>query len=150
MKNILYLLVFTLLACQDEPSCEKTDDESTGLITRVLSYQVAYDQQTGDLGANGIRISTNDDYQRVFAHCCAGKLEHVDFTQSDILGQSTVNQGCSSSYWRDVQRDDAARRLVYTVTERFCKKCSPVEGQGNFVVVPKIPEGYTVTYVRRQ
>ncbi|GAB3331715.1 hypothetical protein GCM10027299_37620 [Larkinella ripae] len=149
MKSVLFLLILGFLSCQDEPTCEQTDDEATGIITRVLSNRVAYDQSTGDLGTRGLLITTSEQYQRVFANCCNGTLGAVNFNENDVIGLSTVNQGCSSSYQRDVKRDDAAKRIVYTVTERYCRKCSPVDGQGNFVVIPKVPGGYTVEYFRR-
>ncbi|MFD1141423.1 hypothetical protein ACFQ4C_09895 [Larkinella insperata] len=152
MKNLLLLLLlpFLSLSCQDEPTCEKTDDEATGIIISVLSNRVANDPVAGDLGREGIRISTPEDYQRLFVGCCNGHLGAVNFNESDVLGLSTVNRGCSSSYQRNVRRDDATKRIIYTVTELYCKKCSPVDGQGNFVIIPKVPEGYTVEYVRKQ
>ncbi|MGV3559019.1 hypothetical protein [Larkinella arboricola] len=150
MKNLLLLLLLPFLSCQDEPTCEKTDDEATGIIIGVLSNRVALDPAAGDLGREGIRISTSEDYQRLFANCCNGHLGAVNFNESDVLGLSTVNRGCSSSYQRNVRRDDANKRIVYTVTELYCKQCSPTDGQGNFVIIPKVPGGYTVEYVRKQ
>lgn len=150
MKKLLLLFLVPFLSCRDEPTCEKTDDEATGIIVGVLSNRVASDPALGDLGTNGIRISTSEDYQRLFAGCCNGHMGAVNFNESDVLGLSTVNKGCSSSYQRDVRRDDATKRIIYTVTELYCKPCSPVDGQGNFVIIPKVPNGYTVEYARKQ
>ncbi|WP_019987398.1 hypothetical protein [Rudanella lutea] len=154
MKKLVLLLLIGLVACDEDSVCEKEPDQTTGLIhKRFPDGYLAYDTRQGeDLGRFGIRISTADEYKRVFTHCCATRLDSVDFSQYDVLGLSTVNVGTytGSYYVYDVQRDDVDKRIVYTVTERYCKRGSPVDGRGNFVLIPKVPAGYRVEYVRQQ
>ncbi|WP_421825825.1 hypothetical protein [Larkinella sp.] len=149
MKKLFFFLLIGFLACKHDVDCETMKDETTGIVTAVLSERVAYDQKIGDLGRFGLRISTAEEFQRVFDRCCAGRLETIDFSQNDVLGLSTVNRGCKSTYQLDVQRDDATKRVIYTVTERYCRRCSPSDGRGNYVVIPKVPEGYEVKFVRK-
>ena len=149
MKKLLLLSFLGLFSCIT-PTCPTLPDQDTGLIVRVLPQgYLAYGQE-GDLGRNGIEISTDEVYRRVFETCCKSQLDSVDFRQFDVLGLTTVNRGSSSSYVLDVQRDDATKKITYSVTERYCKRSSPVDGRGNFVVVPKRPAGYTLEYVRNQ
>jgi hypothetical protein len=149
-KLCLFPLLVAVLACQ-APFCEQGTDQSAGLIVRVLDDRyLAYDVKQGeDLSRNGIQITTPEQYKRVFAYCCENRLDSVDFARFDILGLTTVNRG-SSHYLRDVKRDDVAKTITYTVTEQYCKRSSPVDGNSNLVVVPKVPVDYRVEFVRNQ
>lgn len=152
MKKLLFLSLLALNACE-KPFCnEKPNDEIAGTVIKVIGDRtyLAYDPERGeDLARFGLHITTDAQYRRVFARCCAARLDSLDFAQYDILGLSTVNKGQNSTYLREVQRDDTARKVTYTVTERYCQRSSPVEGHGNFVLVPKVPSGYSVAYVRK-
>lgn len=151
MKKLLLFSVLGLLACQ-KPLCEKGPDQTTGLVLRVLDKQYwAYDKKQGeDLSRFGIKISTADQYKRAFAYCCESRLDSIDFVQYDLLGLSTVNKGNNSHYIRDVKRDDAAKKVIYSVSEEYCTRSSPVEGQSNFVLVAKLPSDYRTEYIRNQ
>lgn len=154
MKQLACIFLFCLLlsGCE-KPFCQKeTSDEVSGIALRVVGdgTYLAYQEGVGDLNRNGMHISTETEYQQVFNYCCAGRLESIDFTQYDVLGLSTVNRGTRSTYLRDVQIDEKNKKVVYTVTERYCRRSSPVLGQGNFVLVPKLPSGYTIEYIRNQ
>lgn len=150
MKKLLILSLLGLFACH-EPDCEQLADQSTGLVEKVLPHDYsAYSQDIGDLGRYGIEISTDEMYRRVFANCCKSQLDSIDFDKFDMLGLTTVNRGASSSYVLDVQQDDVAKKITYTITERYCKRASPIDGRGNFVLVPKLPNGYKIAYMRNQ
>jgi len=151
MKKMLLLSLLGLTSCQD-PTCEKNADQTAGLVLRVLDRRYfAYDTKQGeDLSRNGIKISSTEQYKQVFVDCCANRLDSVDFSQYDILGLTTVNQGSNSSYIMNVTRDDRKKKVIYSVSENYCRRSSPIDGRSNFVVVPKLPAGYWVEYVRNQ
>lgn len=151
MKNLYLLLLISLWSCQ-EPNCQKGPDQTTGLVLRTLDRTYsAYDQKLGeDLSRNGIRISNAIQYNQAFAYCCQNRLDSLDFTQYDILGLTTVNKGSNSRYTYDVKRDDATKKITYTVSEEYCNRSSPIDGRSNFVIVPKLPSDYQVVYVRNQ
>lgn len=140
-----------LVCCikERQPCPAKQPDSISGIVVRVLDDKyIAYEQSIGDLGSNGIKLSSESNYKNVFAYCCQGDLDTIDFDKYDVLGLSTVNRGSNSSYVLDVKKDDGAKKVIYTVTENYCQTASPFDGRGNFVVIPKIPSGYTVEYVR--
>ncbi|WP_247236583.1 hypothetical protein [Telluribacter sp. SYSU D00476] len=148
MKKLILLSLLGMIACKD-PFCEKRPDEEVGLIEKVLAKDyLAYEQNTGDLARNGIHISSAEQYRQVFSYCCATRLDSIDFSRYDLLGLTTVNRGSNSSYRREVRRDDTNKKIIYTITEHYCQKASPVDGQGNFVVIPKVPADYRVEYIR--
>ena len=151
MRYLVVLLVFVLFSCVD-PFCSEQSDRMAGLVVRVLDrpYAATDAQQGEDLGRLGIRISTQEQYKKVFASCCATRLDSIDFTKVEILGLSTISRGIHTSYIRDVQRDDTNKRITYTVTEHYCQSGSPHDGQSNLVVIPKQPSDYETTYVRKQ
>lgn len=156
MKATTPLLALSLTAflfsCE-EPFCnEKPTDEIAGIVTKVVGDDtfLAYDPERGeDLARSGLHLTTDEQYRRVFAHCCASRLDSLDFSQYDVLGLTTVNEGQRSTYLREAHLDQTRQKVVYTVTERYCQRSSPVKGNGNFVLVPKVPPGYSVEYVRK-
>ena len=152
MKKLLLLPLLALSSCE-KPLCnEKPSDEIAGIVIGVVGDRAysAYDPERGeDLARFGIRLTTDEQYRQVFTHCCAAKLDSLDFTQYDMLGLTTVNKGQHSTYLREAHLDEGRKKVIYTVTERYCKRSSPVEGQGNFVLIPKVPPGYSVEYVRK-
>jgi hypothetical protein len=153
MKVILlsFALSLLLLSCE-KPFChEKPNDEIAGIVIRLIGdgRYLAYQEGIGDLNRYGMHITTDVDYRHVFEHCCAGRLDTIDFTKYDILGLGTLNKGQKSTYLREVYMDDARKKVFYTVTERYCRRSSPVQGHGNFVLVPKLPQGYSIEYIRK-
>ncbi|WP_207508731.1 hypothetical protein [Telluribacter humicola] len=147
MKKLLILSLLGMMACED-PFCEERPDEVAGLVVRVLDEQyLAYERSEGDLGRNGIQITSEQQFQQVFSYCCATQLDSIDFSKYDVLGKSTVNRGSNSSYRREVQHDDTNKKIIYTITEHYCKKASPTDGRGNFVVVPKVPADFRVEFI---
>lgn len=151
IKKILLLSLLSFLSCE-EPLCEPGSDQTTGLAIQVLDRRyLAYDEKLGeDLGRNGIKITSSDQYRRVFAYCCANQLDSIDFSRYDLLGLTTVNKGSKSRYIRDVKQDETAKKITYSVSEEYCTRSSPVDGRSNFVLVPKLPAAYPIEYVRHQ
>lgn len=149
MKYLIPFFLIGLLSCRD-PFCTDQSDQTAGLVVRVLDRQYIAYQGGEDLGRFGIRISSKERYEQVFSGCCANRLDSIDFNQFEIVGLSTVNRGSPSGYLRDVQRDDVNKKITYTITEHYCQRSSPVDGQGNYVLIPKQPSDYKVDYVRNQ
>ncbi len=145
---MVLLLVLLFFSCVD-PFCSEQSDRMAGLVVRVLDRPYAANDADGDLGRYGVRISSQEQYKKVFSSCCATRLDSMDFTKVEILGLSTISRGIHTSYTRDVQRDDTNKRITYTVTEHYCQSGSPHDGQGNLVVIPKQPSDYEITYVRK-
>lgn len=152
MRKLLLVALLPLFSCE-KPFCnEKPADEIAGIVMGVVGDHtyLAYDTERGeDLSRFGIHITSNEQYRRVFSQCCAASLDSLDFTKYDMLGLTTVNKGQHSTYLREAHLDETRKKVVYTVTERYCKRSSPVKGNGNFVLVPKVPPGYSVEYVRK-
>ncbi len=49
----------------------------------------------------------------------------------------------------NVKRDDTTKRIIYSVSEEYCKRSSPVDGRGNFVVVdPHVSGGNGSVFIR--
>lgn len=146
---MLFILLF-VLACR-KPFCEDHSDQLSGEAIRYMEkLPVPYDQNIDDLGRFGIRISDYQQYQKVFRTAPGVALDSIDFSKYELLGLSTVNKGSRSSYIRDVKKDDANKTIIYTVTEEYCMRSSPVDGKSNLVLVDRLPSDYRVEYKRNQ
>lgn len=146
---MLSILLF-VLACR-KPFCEDHSDQLSGEAIRYMEkLPVPYDQNVGDLGRFGIRISDDQQYKRVFSTYSGTVIDSIDFSKYELLGLSTVNRGSSSSYIRDVKKDDVNKTITYTVTEEYCMRSSPVDGKSNLVLINRLPSDYRVEYKRNQ
>ncbi|GAB3758130.1 hypothetical protein [Spirosoma pomorum] len=152
-RLIVLLAALTSLstsACR-KPFCEDHSDQVSGEALRYIQkLPVPSDENGGDLGMYGIRISDNQQYQKVFRTYAGVTLDSIDFSKYELLGLSTVNRGSRSSYIRDVKKDDTNKVITYTVTEEYCVRSSPVEGNSNIVLINKLPLNYRVEYKRNQ
>jgi hypothetical protein len=154
MKRLIVLVAvsagLSVSACR-KPFCQDQSDQLSGEAIRYMrDLPVPYEQNTGDLARYGIRVSNAQQHRRVFGYSPSIRLDSIDFNKYELLGLSTVNRGSRSSYIRDVKKDDANKLIVYTVTEEYCSRSSPIEGNSNLVLINKLPSTYRVEYKRNQ
>lgn len=69
----------------------------------------------------------------------------IDFSKHTLLGKSTSGQ-CSIDYIREVTKDDASKKYKYLVRVLECGICYKEGYSMNWVLVPKLPQGYTVEF----
>lgn len=136
-------------SCKDD--CNDLWDTSTGIIEQDLIFGTCYT----DIGALEQEYIIQDEaaYQAlgilpVNSPDCVGNttLPEIDFNIHTLLGLYAEGT-CDTAFDRYVTRDDAAMKYVYTIGVRTCGNCESLFFAMNWVLVPKLPEDYTVEFV---
>jgi hypothetical protein len=145
---LLVVLAFGFTSCKKGCVIEKKDTD-TGLIVVDASVFAL---------SGGLTSSMNGDY---FVHgnsAFAGYFEMsldggvtrgpVDFSSYTILACPMSVSSCEVAFERTVTRNDVLGTATYTINAYVCKdsKCDEDRFVENFIVVPAIPETYTIFY----
>ncbi|MBD2699086.1 hypothetical protein IC229_00440 [Spirosoma sp. BT702] len=111
-------------------------------------------------GRNNIVIDNDSSFRAYFDYknyydstrfdrnfsCLNYQLEPVNFSKYSLLGNYAAG-GCDVAFTRTVERDDMAKKYIYTVKVREAGACKKLEYSMNWVLVPKLPMGYTVEFL---
>lgn len=130
-------------------SCEiKTVDDYSGTINTEISLFPSSGGMTGSMEGNYHITATHD-----FA-------PNFEMSFDNGVTKSPVNYGsysilcfpmivnCEVSFDREVTVDNDAGTATYRIRANQCKeaKCDEKRAVENYVVVPAIPDGYTIVY----
>ena len=140
---IATLVVMGLSSCK---KCVVADsDSSTGIIiTEAIIYpKIGYmTQEPGGYYFNGTGIH-GDDFEVSFDG--GATKGPVDWNSYAVLGNPQM-VNCKASFVRDVTLDDLNNAILYNVTATTCESCSPERYVENYVLIPKVPSGYSVFF----
>lgn len=136
-SSILALLFFTG-ACGKSPFCWG-DDKNKGIIEQSISVP-CYISMGGE-----IIIDSDSVYSSVVDSSAGCVRTNIDFTKHTLLGL-TASGGCTMKLKRVVTKNDANKEYVYKVIARDCGMCRKQVFDNNWVLVPKLPEGWAVRF----
>ena len=123
-------------------------------------YEPAVTYANPKSGKNNIVIDNATSFQTYFDYknyydstrfganfpCLNYQLEPVDFSKYMLLGNYAAG-GCNVAFTRIVEQDEQAKKYSYTVKVREAGACKKLEYSMNWVLVPKLPAGYTVEFL---
>ena len=72
-------------------------------------------------------------------------LPDIDFSTYTLLGKYTVSDGEPKYYKREVIKDENRKKYIYSIFIK-CKNNYKAALSMNWVLVPKLPEGYSVEF----
>jgi hypothetical protein len=95
-------------------------------------------------------VITNDSlYQELLTIekpiCDNYTLPEIDFATYTLLGKYTVSDGEVKYYKREVIKDEGSSKYIYKIYMK-CKNNNKAEISMNWVLVPKLPAGYSVEF----
>lgn len=154
MKDLLVILsmiglfVISVAGTKDEPEMDFSD-KHLGLITANLSFGDCF----VEAGMNGTQwvVRNEAEYEKLAFHflsktdCEASTVPDIDFEAYSLLGVLSVTD-CNSIYSREVVELHEVKQFIYSVNVEWAGSCDGLVTQRNWVLVPKIPEGYTVNF----
>lgn len=134
---VLLILIVAFQSCKD---C-KSEDTYHGLISGNITNYCPV--------SGAVIIKSEAQYDSVLhgEYCTPNPINYSIFS---ILGYGVPNT-CMNMLDRRVTRDDSAKKYTYEITVYTCK-CRKQDSQSysNLVLVPKVPDGYTVDFVYRE
>jgi len=140
MRTIFLFLSFLCLIY----SCKKKNIDP-GIIVDNIDFGTCIPQT---LPQQEYIVQSNSEYQLLLnSSVCQNytTLPNIDFSQYTLLGKFASGQ-CKVTFKRQVTKDEANLKYnftVYVFDKGLCKR----QGQSmNWVIVPKLPVGWTVKY----
>lgn len=148
MKKITFLFFPILLITI---SCEKNCELPTQIIGTgeiISNASVSHPLTTLEMTNNGHVIRTQEENVFDLKVKFEGDsiFDAIDFTQYTLLGKY-ASGGCRVVFERNVTRNDSQKNVLYDITVHQCGDCQIYHGEMNWVLIPKIPDDYTVTFV---
>jgi hypothetical protein len=151
LSALLSLLL--LSACQmDMIPCGPCEDEP-GIILPMAAGPVSDCHDVFFTADQRWIIEDDSYYQALSLHnqfsplaCDSVQFEPVDFSQYTILSMAADASGCEQYFCPKVEKLDAEQKYRFTITVQECGGCEPLVIRRFWVVVPKLPDGYTVDF----
>jgi hypothetical protein len=147
MKRYLLVIGFMVslnMACKKSPFCHGGEVHK-GIIVSGVSISCRPDIQQ-----ENYIIRSDSAYRKLFNHSPTSlptcSLPSIDFASFDLLGLPADGSGCDIMFIRKVKRVKKNKRYEYSVKVRTCGLCKMLGLSDNWVLVPKIPEGWEVDF----
>lgn len=135
------LLLLSFFSCHKESLCDSEQDVTAGDIEQLLVLDCFV------AGSNQQVIRSTEELQDLFSLLpCAGEIPTIDFSQYTLLGQSGGASGCKRFYDRSVLIKDSQKQYIFSVKVSECGGCEPFELRWHWVLVPVLPEDYSVNF----
>lgn len=100
---------------------------------------------------NTFVIATEREYEAAFAGRCGDRpLPDLDFQHYTLLGYPGMEGGCRVEFIPRIHKDPAAMAYVYELGAVVYGTCKMLNMRENWVLVPRLPEGYTVEFRRKE
>ncbi len=139
-------------ACTPEVSCQ-SGDTIDGIIDSTYNLGMCYQYMEDTT----YTISDIIDFQNLRGRmdslflskntgCDTIILISPDFNKETLLGCFAEGSGCDASFHRTVFKDEAQKKYTYTIEIEDCGNCNYRIPSMNWVLVPKIPDSYTVEF----
>tara|TARA_B100001939_G_C16874838_1_gene588147 strand:+ start:707 stop:1180 length:474 start_codon:yes stop_codon:yes gene_type:complete len=144
----ILLLLSTFNGCNKSPKCWGKKESSIGIISAdfdpCLNCNIMVNPNQSYV------INSNREYQdlSLLAHSnqTVCQFENINFNNYTLLGKP-IWASCKHKIKRDVTEDTSNNKYIYTIEIKECGECSELNMVENWVLVPKIPSGYTVDFI---
>ena len=87
--------------------------------------------------------------QKYLKFCDTLKLENIDFTQHMLVGYKLKTYACNVAFHRKLTIDDSSKTYTYAIEQQLCRGCNTELTSPNWVIMPKLPAGYTIVFTTR-
>jgi hypothetical protein len=138
-------LGFFISSCSKKCSVSFTDTNTGEIIPNaIVNAKSSY--LTGEMDSNYL-INANHPYAYQFTMNLndADSSVAVDYTQYSVLGYPILTS-CDASFERSVSIDTVNQNVTYKIIVNQCSDCESSILYENYVLVPKIPVGYSITH----
>jgi len=156
MRHLTGILIIVIaLACdkENEPTKQALDITGNCIFYENILSNCFYGSIPPEF--DEYVFSSNEVYRQfgdsiriypVNLDCDTAQLPEIDFNHYDLLTKKTSGSGCGASYSREVIKDDNNKTINYNIQVTYNGMCEKLIISRNWVLVPKIPDGYTVNF----
>lgn len=157
IKINFFLLVFFAFvvmqtACESESDCQN-QDTIEGIIDTVYDLGICfqYMHDTSYVIDDIIQFKQlKNKIDSLFLAddngCDTAELIVPNFEAQTLLAFFSEIKGCDAAYNRAVVKDEIQHKYIYSIEIVSCGNCNYLIPSMNWVLVPKLPEDYTVEY----
>ncbi len=148
MKQLIKITLITFLSiafvtCHKYPL--KGESGNHGDIVDNYNLPDCYGPKSVSSNNEYIIKSFDDlDTSRSYYNCVKGQ-PNIDFNVYSVIGK-TIKGGCELKFRRELQIDHQNKQYIYTINFKDRGTCKKLVANDNLVIVPKIPNDYTVTF----
>jgi hypothetical protein len=135
----LYIILGLSLSCSKSPKCWG-EDANKGIINKSFNSDIKCLPKTTQ---SEFIILDKAAFLQTFDSSCS--LSNIDFNTESLLGL-LANGGCKVKFIREVTKIESENKYHYKVTVNDCGTCKTSVFSYNWVTVPKLPNGWTVTF----
>lgn len=150
MKNIALITTccFLMLISACKNKCSKIENLNSGLQNSEFRWGKCY--LNANASTAGMIIKTPVEFSKYKADslkfCDSTSVPSVDFNTSSLLGINAKGDGCNVGFERNLVKDTAAKKYIYTVNVMQCGDCGSRFLDPNWILTEKIATGYTVEF----
>ncbi|HOG18813.1 MAG TPA: hypothetical protein PKW37_00015 [Salinivirgaceae bacterium] len=149
MKNLILLFaIFSLVACNKETNCrDKLPKQIIGTGEIVSNALVSRPLTTWAMSnyEHVIRTDSQNVFSLKVSFDNGNTYDSIDFNQYTLLGKY-ASEACRATFERNVTKDDSQKKYLYKITVHQCGLCDVLCESMNWVLVPKIPDDYDVSF----
>jgi len=139
-------------SCTPEVSCENSDTID-GIIVQTYNLGVCYQYMQDTtyvindiVNFQNLRSKMDSLFLSENTACDTATLIAPNFEKYTLLACFAEGQGCDAAFKRTVLADETQHKYTYTIEVEECGNCSYKIPSMNWVLVPKLPENYTVEF----
>jgi hypothetical protein len=140
---ILALGIFTS-SCKKKCVMEPNNLDKGWIEENVIFYpKLGY--MTSAMKGNYVVTGSSEFADQFEVSIDGGAKQPVDYSNYTILCYPIVSK-CNAQFVRDVSFNSVNQTVVYEIEVTQCSKCEEERMTENYVLVPKFPSNYQVTY----
>ncbi len=143
--NKIALFIFTaalFTACHKYP--RKGESGNHGEIIGNYELPNCYNPKSNDNYEFIIRSFDDLDTSEAYYNCVKGQ-SNLDFNTYSVLGK-TVRGDCNMKIRRELMINHESKQYIYTISFKDRGICEKLAVNNNLVIVPKIPNDYTIVF----
>jgi hypothetical protein len=77
---------------------------------------------------------------------CDAKLTPINFEEKTLLSHYADGSGCITEFNNDVRKDNLNKKIIFTIEVIEHGTCEPFNAYRSSILIPKIPDDYSVDF----